>query len=382
MGRVTAHELVDVLEARVVPHVEDHAPVGCDGQGRALVAQAAHRGVLHGRPRRVERVDLDHPAEAIRLVRVARGIEALVELVPAVPTAPLGDAVTPLPRGHAAGAVDEVELKVLLAGEIGPPRGVAHRAVAHGPERSAAGRIGGGLHPRVPGGRPGEPHRRRRGDPARVARRAHQTPAVSIHPHLDHRDAVGRLRLPHLLGGPRQHAVRVEQAVVGVLVVHGEQPVGRAGRAGGERKEAHAVVMHAGLAELIVHAVARVGLEARAIRDWIAPGIEDRRDVTARDHQGVGRRHRHAGEAERALGPGRRPQPSQAGRRQTGGQEAPARQPRLEHVGEDGHPRHDDAAINRRPWRKLREGSCGGGLARTGRAGRRPRGRGRPPRTA
>ena len=271
---------------------------------------------------------------------MARGIEALVELVPPVPPAPLGDAVAPLQRGHAPGAVDEVELEVLLAGEIGPPRGVAHRAVAHRAERGAAGRIGGGLHPRVPGGRPGEPDRGRRGDPARVARRADYTPSGR----RSRRTSI--TEIPWAACDFRtfsavhvQHAVRVEQTVVRVLVVDGEQAMGRAGLAGGEREEAHAVVVHARLAELVVHAVARVRLEGGAVRDRIAPGVEHLRDVAARDHQRVGRRHRHAGEAQRAPGPGRGSQPSEAGRGQAGGQQAPARQPHPEHVVEGGHRR-------------------------------------------
>ena len=337
MGRVAGHELVDVLEALVVPHVEGHAAIRRHRDGGALVLEAPHRGVLHGRARGLERIDLDDPAEAIRLVRVARGVEALVELVPAVPAAPLGDPVALLERGDAAGAVDEVELDVLLAGQVGPPRGVAHRAVAHRAERAAAGRIGGGPHPRVPGRGPGDPHRRRRGHPARVARRPDHTPAVAVPSHLDHRDPVRRLRLPHLLGGPGQHAVRVEQPVVGVLVVDGEQPVGRAGLTGGQREEVHAVVVHAGLAELIVHAVARVRLEGGAVGDRIAPGVEDLREIARRDHQGVRRRHRYAGEAERAARPGRGSQPAQAGRGEAGGQETPAREVRLEHVREGGH---------------------------------------------
>ena len=81
---VAADELVDVLEARVLAGVDHRAAVLGGGDPRALVRGAAQRRALDGRARRVEGVDLHHPAEAVEFVRVLLGVEARVVFGPAV----------------------------------------------------------------------------------------------------------------------------------------------------------------------------------------------------------------------------------------------------------------------------------------------------------
>ena len=340
---VAAHELVDVLEALVVAHVEGDAPIGRDRQRRPFVLESAHRGALDRLAGRVEGIDLHHPPEPVWLIRMQGGVEALVELVPAVAEAAVVEPVALLERGQAAGPVDEIGVEVLLAREVRAPRGTATRAVVDGAERGPAGRIGGGPEPGMAGGGPPECDRGGRGDPARVPRRADHDPPVAVEADLDHRHAVGGLRLPDLVGRPGIHAARMQQPVVRVFVVHGQEPVDRADLPGGEREEVHAVMVHPGLARLLGDAIARIRLERGPIRDRIAPGVEDLGDVAGRDDQGVGGRHRHARETQErglrhrgAQAPEARhhPQQPKAGRREPAGHQAPAGHADLQHIVE------------------------------------------------
>ena len=97
-----------------------------------------------------------------------------------------------------------------------------------------------------------------------------------------------RLALAHLVRAPGAHAVGVQQAVVGVLVVHREQRV-----AVGQRKELDRVVVHAGLQRLVGGAVARVHAElGRA-------DVDAERIAPARQHlRAVAGRHGHASALE------------------------------------------------------------------------------------
>ncbi len=164
-----AHELVDVLERFVVAHVVDDAPVRRDGERRALVLEAAERRALDRLRRGIPRVDLDHPAEAVRLVRFLLAVEARVVLVPAQPL-PLGEAVAAHLRRDRAAAV-EVEIEVLLAREVGAPRRDAVRAVVERAQHFATRRVGRCLQRVVACGRARDRDRRERGDPPRVAGR-------------------------------------------------------------------------------------------------------------------------------------------------------------------------------------------------------------------
>ena len=73
------HELVDVVEALVVAEIEDDASVLRHDQLGAFVLEAAERGALLRHRIRVHRIDLDDPAEAVRLVRLLADVEAVVD---------------------------------------------------------------------------------------------------------------------------------------------------------------------------------------------------------------------------------------------------------------------------------------------------------------
>ena len=269
------HELVHVLEALVVAHVDDDAAVGGERDRRALVLEAAERRPLDRRRPRIPRVDLDDPSEAVGLVRMLRRVEALVELVPAVAEPLGGDAVSPLLRREAARRVDEVAVEVLLAREVGPPGSHAMGAVVDRAQHHVAGGVVARAQRRVTRRRARHADRRGAGDAPRVARRPHDRPAAAVDPRLDDRHAVRRLRLRDLLRGPGPHAVRVQEPVVGVLVVDDEQAVRRRHRGSLDHREVvERVVVHAGLLRLVGRRVRRVLAERRSVRHRVAPRVE------------------------------------------------------------------------------------------------------------
>ena len=61
---------INVFELLVVAHVDDDAAVARLLHPRALVLQAPERRALHRRRGGIERIDLDDPAEPVRLVRL------------------------------------------------------------------------------------------------------------------------------------------------------------------------------------------------------------------------------------------------------------------------------------------------------------------------
>ena len=68
---------------------------------------AAEGGALLRRRSRVIRVDLDDPAEAERLVRLLRQVEARVELLPAALRGPLADAVALVQAAQSGSSSDK-----------------------------------------------------------------------------------------------------------------------------------------------------------------------------------------------------------------------------------------------------------------------------------
>ena len=113
-----------------------------------LVLEAAEGGVLDRRGFRVQRVDLNDPAEAVRLVRLLGAVEAVVEALPLAVGLFVFDAEA---LEGLLGflifdvASSEVLVKVLLAGEHGVPRGHATGAVVQGAQDGLALGIGLGL---------------------------------------------------------------------------------------------------------------------------------------------------------------------------------------------------------------------------------------------
>ena len=260
------------------------AAVGGQCKRGALVCGTAQRGALDRRGLRVGGIDLDHPAEAVELVRMPAGVEALLMLVPAVELAiALLHAPALLMRVGLLGALEVVD-EVLLAGQVGAPGGGAVAAVVERAQHGAAGRIGGGAHQRMAGGRTGQRHRGGRGDAARVPRRRHHRPGRALALHLDHRHAMCGDRLGDLLGRPGLHAVGMQQAVVDILVVHRQQAACRAVGTAAERDIVDAVVMHAGLQRLFGRGVAGIRAEdglAGGRADRIAPAVQHRGEADA-----------------------------------------------------------------------------------------------------
>ncbi len=317
-------ELVHVLVALVAAHVDDDPAVRGHHELGVLVLEAAQRGALDRLAARAERVDLDHPAEAIRLVRVGGDVEARVDGVPAVAEAVAqaaagigADAITALQRReHAAGriGVAEVAVEILLAGEEGAPRRPAGAAVVEHAQHLAAGGVGRGLHQVVAGARALQRHRRVAVDAPVVRRRLHVLPAaVGRAPHVRHRGTVTGLALACLLVGEGQQPIgsigaRSEEILgIDVLVVDDQQAfvaaVAVAVGSGIEAEEPHAVVVVADLLFLLGGAVAGIGLPGRGKAvDRLTPGQEGRRHIARRHHHGVAAGGGHGGKAQRLLG--------------------------------------------------------------------------------
>jgi hypothetical protein len=278
-----------------------------------------------------EGVDLDHPAEAVRLVGVDIGVEARVDQMPAIAEAGGRDAITRLAaddvgllvlevgadRG-AAGGRAEVAVPVLLAGQVGAPGRAAIGAIVQGAQHLGATGVGGRAHQRMSRRRALQRHGRVAMDAAVVGRLLDMRPRpVGGPPDMDHADAMRGLRLARHLQRERREPVGraggggdgVEILGVDVLVVHDQQAFVAAvaervaGRIEGE--EAHAVVVVADLLLLVGGAVAGVGLPGRCRRgERLAPGQEGARQVACRDGDRVGGGRGDAAEADHALGRG------------------------------------------------------------------------------
>ena len=229
---VGGHELVEVLEAGVVPHVDHRPTVPRQDHRRALVRVPSERGVLDRGRGRIVGIDLDDPAEPVRLVRLLREVEPVLVEAPGHVPAPPRNAVSSveLPGARVGGLAPEVVVDVLLGGEDRAPGRDTAGAVVQCPQDPRAGRIRAGPHERVPRRRSPEHHGRGACDPAVQGRVPHDAPLAPSAAHdLDHGEAVrGDLDLAHLPGplglpvpgGPHQLRARV-------LVVHAEKAARR-----------------------------------------------------------------------------------------------------------------------------------------------------------
>ena len=222
--------------------------------------------------------------------------------MPAVAEPALVDAVALLERGHRPRPVDEVAVEVLLAGQVRAPGRDAAGAIVHGAERGEAGGIGGRSQQGMSREGPAQANGCVGGEAAAVAGRAHHPPAAAVQSHLDHGDAMRGLALGHLGGGPGLHAPGMEEAIVGVLMIDGEEAMGRVVPRRGEREEMEPVVMHARLRLLLRGTPARIRPEAGAFGDGIAPGIENLRSIARRHHDGVRGGDRDTRESEETAG--------------------------------------------------------------------------------
>ncbi len=287
---LVGHELVDVVEPLVVAEIGDRAAVGGQRDGGALVLEPAERGALARGGGLVVRVELDHPAEAVRLVRVLGEVEALVGLVPlavagrdrvhGVDAVPLEGGLVGL--RHSV-AVHEVLVEVLLAVQRGAPRRQTARAVVERAEHLPAGRVGRGPEQRRAGRRSGEPEGGRRREPPVVAPALPHRPPLAgvVDPlDLDHGQPVGGHRDLALLDGGAvgaEHAGE-HQFLVGVLVVdHQQRALGTPEPGPLQRDHGHVVVV---VAELL-----RLGGRRLVVR--VEPRRAGHHRVAPADHHGV-----------------------------------------------------------------------------------------------
>ena len=305
--------LVQVIEALVVAGIDDQAAVLVDDRGGALVLEAAERGALDRDGSRIIGVVLDHPAEAVRLVRLLRHVEALDRLVPGVP--PVRNAVALVglsERPRLGSGAAEIAVEVLLGHQHGAPGCLAAGAVVDRAQHLGPGGVGAGLEQLVAGGRAGERHLGLGRDAACVLAVLDHPPAPVLLDDLDHRAAVrhhfdrallGRLRseagladgigVGALLGPAREHELRA-----GVLMVDMKQAMLGAVRAPRQREVAHEVVVVAELPGLGVGSLVHRVEGGRAGQHRIAPADQDLRRVTRGDLHVVSDGVRNALEAE------------------------------------------------------------------------------------
>ena len=198
---VRGNELVDVVKALIVTHVNDNTIAVAHGNRRALVLEATQRRALYRRLDRVERVDLHHPAEAIFLVAVIwiRQVETFIKVLPAVTGSTIAKAVTLLLRRCRPGGLfigrSEVAVEILLAGEIGTPGGVTAGTVV---DRTQSHVAVGSSQQLVAGRRPTEVHRRINMDAAAVFT-PQLAPTAITRTNSDDRNTVSVLRQAHIL---------------------------------------------------------------------------------------------------------------------------------------------------------------------------------------
>ena len=267
--------------------------------------EAAERGALDRRRARIVGIDLDHPAEAVGLVRLLLDVEAVDVLGPGIPGG-LRHAVAlvGLGIGHLLGIAAEVAVEVLLGRQPGAPRRRAAGAVVQHAENLAAGRIGRGLELVVAGGGAGHLERRVGRDAPGVLAVDH-LPGAAVAGDLDDRPAVrGQLDLDLRLGGlevdvTARAQAREHQAGIGVLVVDDHEEAIARRAAGGQRMQADEVAV---VAELLFLRGGRqvVGIEGRrAGDDGIAPADQHLRLVALGHVLGLVQAVRHLLEGER-----------------------------------------------------------------------------------
>src|SRR5829696_2383511 len=202
-----ADELVEVLEALIIAHVDGHPAVLGQRGGRPLVLHAPKRGALARNKVRVVGVDLDHPAEGERLVRLLGQVEAVVVALPLAVRGALGQGVALVPGPHPRVGdrlqVGEVLVEVLLAGQHRPPGGDPAGAVVQHPLDPATARVLAGPQQLRAGGWAGEAHAGLRGDAPVVARQRPVAERSAALGPLDEHDAAavsGQLNVDLLPG--------------------------------------------------------------------------------------------------------------------------------------------------------------------------------------
>ena len=288
------HKLVEVFTPGVVTEVKCHAPVRPHGGGGTFTDQPAHGGAFYRRAIRVEGVDFHHPAEtigfihmaAMGLLRVGGGIKTRVHGFPGKVFAVVALAEPITLVGHPLPVVvpvpvDEIVGPVFLAGEVGAPGGKAHGAVGDGAEHGSACGIADRLQGVGTSGRAAQGHGRHAGNTAIVARVHHPLPlAILALAHFDHADTMSGLflfdlclwALPPTVSIPgKGRSLRVKKSKRHLFMVNHQQAMLIGGMV--KRKEMHAVVVVAGLLQLVSPVVGGITAPGRCPHpDRITPG--------------------------------------------------------------------------------------------------------------
>src|SRR5690606_26423704 len=162
-------ELVDIVEALVIAHVEDNAAIPGNDRFRTFMFGAAERCALLGRGVRIHNVDLNDPAEAVRLVWLLREIVAVVEFGPIVGT--VRHAVTLIVPGFGVAfrqLAIKVTVEIFFGHDVGAPGRHTAGAVVDRSDDAGARRIIVGLDAVMACDGTGQLHRRRGRDAAVV----------------------------------------------------------------------------------------------------------------------------------------------------------------------------------------------------------------------
>ena len=194
----------------------------------------------------------------------------------------------------------KIKSKVFLARQVSAPGCFAAGAVVQGAQHGAPLRVGGRAHQGMASGRAAHAEGRAHRQPAGEARGAHHLPLLVFQLDLKDRQAMRVLRFAHLFGVHGVEAAHMQQTVVGVFVVDGDQPTARSG----EREIDQAIVVHAHLHGLLVGGVGAVHFECGHVaRDahWLAPRGQRRGHIAFGHHQPVAHAHRNAFEADFGL---------------------------------------------------------------------------------
>ncbi len=190
---------IDELAALIVAHIDHDAPVGSLHHLGVFMLETSECGVLDRRRFRIERVDLCHPAVAVRLVGLFGQVEALVEFFIGV-AAFAADTVAHFAfRGLAFGCRAEIAVEVFFAGQIGAPERLAGAAIVHGALRRAAFRIGVGPDQIGARGRAVHGHRRLMRDAAVIGAVEHHGIAIATVSDFQHRHALHVFEEFHLV---------------------------------------------------------------------------------------------------------------------------------------------------------------------------------------
>ena len=285
------------------------------------MTKTAHGGAFFRVAARIERIDLDHPAEANRLVAVVTGsvgsldagvkADVLVSTVVSQFPSPAASAARhPIARvlTRVITLVGEVASPVFLGSHVGAPGGIAVTAVV---QRTAGhGAVGAvqGLDEIAAANRAVDLHRRQGGDATVHAVGLHAPLIVGALDDAYHGNTVGVHFLAHFVSrtqtanqrrrgttGERNTLSRgVHQTRLNVLVVEHQQAVFRAVI---DRVEVHTIVVRANLLGLIIAGVVH-RKRRKATQDRCTPGNNHLVAVTLGHDDFIGGADGNSGKAQ------------------------------------------------------------------------------------